>query len=262
DRRVDFDLDLEWSGDEHSEENWQVVIGLHEEIGPWKAGRSWYDLPSNWKSWKLSIEFPFGHAPVLWWPNDHGAPFLYNANIRVNDCEGSGKEVIELTKRIGLRTVELDTSPDSIGSKFVVKINGKPIFWKGFNWIPDDCFLNRACKRDRVRERVGQATDAGGNMLRVWGGGIFETDQFYDICDELGVLVWQDFPFACAMYPEEEPFRSEVEAEARYNVARLAHHPSLAIWNGCNENIWAYRDWGWKDAVKDKTWGKGFYFDL
>jgi beta-mannosidase len=101
-------------------------------------------------------------------------------------------------------------------------------------------------------------------MLRVWGGGIFETDDFYDICDEMGVLVWQDFLFACAMYPEEEPFKSEVEAEARYNVARLAHHPSLAIWNGCNENIWAYRDWGWKDSeeVKGRTWGLGYYLDL
>jgi beta-mannosidase len=106
-------------------------------------------------------------------------------------------------------------------------------------------------------------------MLRVWGGGIYETDDFYDICDELGVLVWQDFLFACAMYPEEEPFWSEVEAEARYNVARLAHHPSLALWNGCNENIWAYRDWGWgtHEDMKlpnggKRTWGKGYYFDL
>jgi beta-mannosidase len=105
-------------------------------------------------------------------------------------------------------------------------------------------------------------------MLRVWGGGIYETDEFYDICDEMGVLVWQDFLFACAMYPEEEPFYSEVEAEARYNVARLAHHPSLTIWNGCNENIWAYRDWGWKDQLnepatgKQQTWGLNYYLDL
>jgi hypothetical protein len=99
-------------------------------------------------------------------------------------------------------------------------------------------------------------------MLRVWGGGIYETDEFYGICDEMGVLVWQDFLFACAMYPEEEPFRSEVEAEARYNIARLAHHPSLALWNGCNENIWAYRDWGWKDQLNGRTWGLNYYLDL
>jgi beta-mannosidase len=166
--------------------------------------------------------------------------------------------------RVGLRTVELDTSPDSIGSKFVVTVNGKPIFCKGFNWIPDDCFLDRANDPKRLRERIQQAVDAGANMLRVWGGGIYETDDFYNICDELGVMVWQDFPFACAMYPEEEPFKGEVEAEARENVARLSSHPSLVLWNGCNENIWAYRDWGWKDHadVKGKTWGLGYYLDL
>src|SRR5581483_10328604 len=133
-----------------------------------------------------------------------------------------------------------------------------------FNWIPDDCFLDRACDPARVRKRIQQAVDAGANMLRVWGGGIYETDCFYEICDELGVMVWQDFPFACAMYPEEEPFWSEVEAEARENVARLSTHPSLVLWNGCNENIWGYRDWGWKDHpdVIGKTWGNGYYMNL
>jgi beta-mannosidase len=205
----------------------------------------------------------FLHIPIdepqLWWPRGHGDQPLYRLSMTIS---GGDAVLDEQNVRIGLRTVELDTSPDDIGRKFVIKVNGKPIFCKGFNWIPDDCFLDRACEPGRVRQRIQQAVDAGGNMLRVWGGGIYETDDFYSICDELGVLVWQDFLFACAMYPEEEPFRTEVEAEARYNVARLAHHPSLALWNGCNENIWAYRDWGWKDAVKDKTWGKGFYFDL
>ncbi|MEA2709591.1 MAG: beta-mannosidase [Phycisphaerales bacterium] len=197
--------------------------------------------------------------PLLWWPLGHGQQNLYQFNVEIGDDR--------IEARIGLRTVELDTSPDDIGSKFVLKVNNKSIFCKGFNWIPDDCFLDRAMEPARVRQRIQQAVDAGANMLRVWGGGIFETDEFYDICDEMGVLVWQDFLFACAMYPEEEPFRSEVEAEARYNVARLAHHPSLAIWNGCNENIWAYRDWGWKDQLKDaaggqRTWGLNYYLDL
>ena len=201
--------------------------------------------------------------PKIWWPSRHGSQPLYDLEIRLRRGK-KGDPVDTWSGRIGLRTIELDTTPDEIGSKFILKINGKPIFAKGFNWIPDDCFLDRACEPARVRERIQQAVDAGGNMLRVWGGGIFETDDFYNICDEMGVLVWQDFLFACAMYAEEEPYASEVEAEARYNVARLAHHPSLAIWNGCNENIWAYRDWGWKDHadVKGKTWGTGFYFDL
>jgi beta-mannosidase len=227
-------------------------LGTQELVGPDGerfSGEGSFDLSERDVDWFYEIP-----QPHLWWPSGHGNQPLYQLNVEIAGEMHSFK--------IGLRTVELDTSPDDIGRKFILKVNGKPIFCKGFNWIPDDCFLDRACEPARVRQRIQQAVDAGGNMLRVWGGGIYETDDFYNICDEMGVLVWQDFLFACAMYPEEEPFRSEVEAEARYNVARLAHHPSLALWNGCNENIWAYRDWGWKDAVKDKTWGKGFYFDL
>jgi beta-mannosidase len=192
----------------------------------------------------------------IWWPRGYGEQSLYLLKVATDAdyCE----------RRIGLRTVELDTSPDDIGAKFVLKVNGKPIFCKGFNWIPDDCFLDRANDPARLRKRIQQAVDAGANMLRVWGGGIYETDCFYDICDELGVMVWQDFLFACAMYPEEEPFWSEVEAEARENVARLSTHPSLVLWNGCNENVWGYRDWGWKDHpdVIGKTWGNGYYMKL
>jgi beta-mannosidase len=228
------------------------------------------DAEDSVSSRSLFLEAGIDH-PRLWWPRGHGEQPLYRIDVRLkSEFEGRGFQVVDQHSiRFGLRTVELDTSPDEIGAKFVLKVNGKPIFCKGFNWIPDDCFLDRACQPTRVRQRIQQAVDAGANMLRVWGGGIFETDDFYDICDEMGVLVWQDFLFACAMYPEEEPFKSEVEAEARYNVARLAHHPSLAIWNGCNENIWAYRDWGWKDsdevkgpAGSSRAWGLGYYLDL
>jgi beta-mannosidase len=100
------------------------------------------------------------------------------------------------------------------------------------------------------------------NMLRVWGGGIFETEDFFDVCDERGMLVWQDFLFACAAYPEEEPIRSEVEAEVRENVARLTPHASLALWNGGNENLWGYADWGWPEQLADRTWGLGYYTEL
>ncbi len=231
---------------------WGLTASLLDPTGN-PVGSAQFDEDDT--ATKRSVTFAID-KPIEWWPVGHGAQPLYALTLQ------SGKQIVE--RRIGLRTIELDTSPDDIGRKFVVKVNGKPIFCKGFNWIPDDCFLDRACEPDRVRQRIGQAVDAGANMLRVWGGGIFETDEFYNICDEMGVLVWQDFLFACAMYPEEEPFWSEIEAEARYNVARLAHHPSLAIWNGCNENIWAYRDWGWKDHEdqKGRTWGKNYYFDL
>jgi beta-mannosidase len=113
-----------------------------------------------------------------------------------------------------------------------------------------------------VRERIGQAVEANLNLLRVWGGGTYESGEFYRACDELGVLVWQDFLFACAAYPEEERLAREVEAEARDNVARLMAHPSLVLWNGNNENIWGYVDWDWQPGLGDRPWGLGYYLDL
>ncbi|MEX0775868.1 MAG: glycoside hydrolase family 2 TIM barrel-domain containing protein [Phycisphaeraceae bacterium] len=205
--------------------------------------------------------------PELWWPRGHGEQPLYSLNLILVDEDR--QELDHWFGRIGLRTVELDRTLDDpadprIGSAFALKINGRPIFCKGANWIPDDCFLDRACEPHRVRQRIEQAAAAHMNMLRVWGGGIYETDAFYEACDELGIMVWQDFLFACASYVEEEPFRSAVEAEARYNVARLSRHPSLVLWNGCNENLWGYRDWGWQKSglLKGRTWGPGYYFDL
>ena len=106
-----------------------------------------------------------------------------------------------------------------------------------------------------TRERLTQARDANVNLIRVWGGGIYESEDFYDLCDELGLLVWQDFLFACAAYSEEEPLRSEVVAEAREAVTRLSPHPSLALWNGGNENVWGYHDWGWQEELDGRSWG-------
>ena len=100
------------------------------------------------------------------------------------------------------------------------------------------------------------------NLLRVWGGGIYESDDFYDLCDELGLLVWQDFLFACAAYAEEPPLAAEVTAEATEAITRLGSHASLAIWNGNNENLWGHEDWGWEDELGDLTWGRGYYLDV
>ncbi|HEX3358108.1 MAG TPA: glycoside hydrolase family 2 TIM barrel-domain containing protein, partial [Tepidisphaeraceae bacterium] len=206
-----------------------------------------------------SLTFEFHNAP-LWRPVGYGKQPIQLLQLFVNDHLGDRHDDREL--KLGLRTTELATAPDAIGREFVVKVNDKPIFCKGFNWIPDDCFPTRACDPQRVRARIEQALATGANMLRVWGGGIYETDDFYNICDELGILVWQDFPFACATYPEEEPYWSEVEAEVKENVARLSHHPSLVLWNGNNENLMAYRDWGWKPQVAGRTWGTNYYFNL
>jgi len=199
----------------------------------------------------------------LWWPAGYGEHPLYDLDVSL-DRAGSAGQTPALdgyARRVGFRTITVDTTPDEIGTPFTVVVNGRPIFVKGANWIPDDHFLTRIT-RDRLERRLDQAVGAHLNMLRVWGGGIFETEDFYDVCDERGMLVWQDFLFACAAYPEEEPIRGEVEAEARENVARLMPHASLALWNGGNENLWGFADWGWQEQLAGRTWGLGYYTEL
>ena len=197
--------------------------------------------------------------PQLWWPHGYGEQPLYALDVRLEDAEAAPLD--EWSSALGLRDLVLDTGRDELGAAFTFGVNGQPVFAKGANWIPDDCFPHRV-DRARYERRVDQARRAGMNMLRVWGGGFYESDDFYAACDEAGVMVWQDFLFACAAYGEEEPQRSEVEAEARENVARLVPHPSLVLWNGCNENIWG-REIGWFDALEPgQTWGEGFYLDL
>lgn len=193
-------------------------------------------------------------GPVdLWWPRGYGDQPLYDVTVSVGEAAWAS--------RVGFRTVVLDTAPDEHGSPFHLTVNGRVIGIRGANWIPDDAFVTRVT-RDRYRARIADATDANMNLLRVWGGGLYESDDFYDACDEAGVLVWQDFLFACAAYAEEDPLRSEVEAEARQAITRLSTHPSLALWNGCNENIWGYLEWDWRRQLGDKSWGEGYYFDL
>ena len=206
----------------------------------------------------LELQVP---APELWWPRGHGAQPLYTLELALR-LDSSAEPLDTWTRPIGLRSVALDTSPDDAGSAFRLFVNGRPIFVLGANWIPDDVFLDRITE-PRLRTRLEQAVAANLNLLRVWGGGIYESEAFYSLCDELGVMVWQDFGFACAMYPEEAPFDALVEAEARQQVTRLCTHPSLVLYSGCNENFWGYEDWGsWKKDVGARTWGAGFYLGL
>ncbi len=194
----------------------------------------------------------------LWWPVGYGDQALYPVVITLGDDDRPRQQ---WRGRIGFRTVEVSTAPDRAGSEFVILVNGVRVFVKGANWIPDDALITRVT-RESCRNSIMDARDAGMNLLRVWGGGFYESDDFYDLCDELGLLVWQDFLFACAAYAEEEPLASEVEAEAREAITRLSRHASLALWNGNNENIWAWVDWGWRSELGDKTWGDGYYSDL
>ena len=169
--------------------------------------------------------------PKLWWPTGYGEQPLYDLTVKV------GKEVRH--QRIGLRTLEVNTKADKVGRPLEFIVNGVPIFCKGANWIPADALPQRQT-REVINDLLTSAVKANMNMIRVWGGGRYETDFFYDFCDEKGLLVWQDFMFACSMYPATDAFLEQVRNEAVYQVKRLRHHPSLAIWCGDNENLAAF----------------------
>lgn len=172
--------------------------------------------------------------PQLWWPNNLGAQPLYRVVVELVNDHGAVLDVI--SRRIGLRTLRLDRHPDEWGESFQFVVNGVPFFAKGANWIPADAIQSRMTP-DRYRELLEDTTVANMNMLRVWGGGIYEDSSFYDLCDELGICVWQDFMFGHGHhYPvESETFRENVGIEARQQVKRLRHHPCIALWCGNNE---------------------------
>ena len=184
--------------------------------------------------------------PKLWWTNGLGKANLYPFEISLVDDKGpvSSKKI-----NIGLRTLELIQEKDQIGSRFYFKLNGVPIFMKGANYIPDDSFMPRVT--DSIyKARIKDAADAHMNMLRVWGGGVYASDVFYEACDANGILVWQDFMFACAMYPGDDDFLKNVKHEVIDNVNRLQNHPSLAIWCGNNESDEGWKNWGWQKEFK------------
>jgi beta-mannosidase len=186
-------------------------------------------------------------APQLWWPNGHGDQPLYDLNVAAS----TGSETHRWSERIGFREVELVREADDIGNgeSFGFAVNGEPVFAKGANWIPTDALHARAA--ENREDLLEGAAAANMNTIRVWGGGYYEHDAFYDRCDELGLLVWQDFMFACGLYPADEAFLDSVRAEARYQVRRLNSHPALALWCGNNENEEAVVNWfGDEDGIE------------
>jgi beta-mannosidase len=195
--------------------------------------------------------------PQLWWPAELGPQSLYELTVTLSADE----PLDSWTRRIGFRSLVLSTTPDDAGIPFVFRVNGVDVPVRGANWIPDDCFPHRV-DRERLDRRVAQARGANVNLLRVWGGGVYESDDFYAACDEAGVLVWQDFPFACAPYREDEPLFTEVEREARDNVERLMSHPSLVLWNGNNENWLGHTDWDWDERLDGRPWGDTYYLSV
>lgn len=205
-----------------------------------------------------TLEIPFIiENPKLWWPNGLGEQYLYEISVRISQ----GQNVDEKTQKVGLRTIELIREPDNFGTSFYFKINGIPVFMKGANYIPQDPFLTRPTL-EGYNFLLESAKDAHMNMIRVWGGGIYESDEFYELCDQYGLLVWQDFMFACAVYPGDPEFLNNVKQEAIDNVKRLRNHTSIALWCGNNESLSAWENWGWKEqvakeqsqAVADSIW--------
>lgn len=226
----------------------KAELNVHAEIITEKGGK--YIISINNKSFdcqlkkgKNIIQIPYAiNNPKLWQPNGLGKQELYSIRISLqkNSIPLADKEV-----RIGLKTVELVQEKDTKGKSFYFKVNGNPVYIKGTNWIPGDSFSPRMTK-EKYQYLIKQAKEANMNMIRVWGGGIYEDDEFYKACDENGILVWQDFMFAGSFYPSDEDFLNNVKEEVKDQINRLQNHPSIALWCGNNEVDEAIVNWGYQ----------------
>ena len=221
------------------------------------SGETWESsLQGNKSQHTLTID-----EPMLWQPNgyveDRVEQPLYKVDIVLSVA---GNIVDEQSKNIGLRTITLNTQQDEYGSNFQFVVNGIPTFCKGANWIPADSFINRVT-REVLEEYISIAVESGFNMIRVWGGGYYESDYFYDLCDKYGILVWQDFAYACQPYPFfDEEFLNNTLREVEYNVKRLRHHASLALWCGNNEIEVMSTAWLYK--TKYVQWTEKYFYDI
>ncbi len=203
------------------------------------GGKTWEQtVPVDGGTGTVQVEVP---QPELWWPKGYGEQPLYSVAISLL----SGEYALDARSyKIGFRTIELRRDPDQWGETFIFWVNGVPVFAKGADWIPADSFPTRISDQ-YLEGLIRDSAAAHMNMLRVWGGGFYEEEEFYDLCDRYGILVWQDFVFACNKYPEDEDFFQNVKVEAVENVRRLRHRASLALWCGNNEMEQGWVDWGW-----------------
>ncbi len=189
--------------------------------------------------------------PRLWEPNGQGEPYLYEASAEI---EGQ-----KITKRIGLRTIELVREPDAHGESFKFRVNGKDLWARGANWIPNDSFPSKVTATD-YREQIELCQKLNFNMIRVWGGGLYESDDFYNACDACGILVWQDFPYGCSYYPDDEAAQDEAKIEAEHHVKRVQDRASLALWCGNNENLMMWdQKWGNPEKAPPRYYGDSIF---
>ncbi len=189
------------------------------------------------------VEIPYQiNNPKKWWPNGLGAPNLYTFSVQIHQKK---KLLDEKKLQIGLRTIELVQEKDSIGKSFYFKVNGRKVFMKGANYIPPESFMPKMTYK-KYENLIETAVKSNMNMLRVWGGGVYENDIFYTLCDQKGILVWQDFMFACALFPGDNTFVSNVKEEVKDQVIRLQNHPCIALWCGNNEVDEGWKNWGWQ----------------
>ena len=219
-----------------TEKEYQLSVYLNNSAKPASQKILFLKKGKNTEDLSLSIS-----NPELWWPNGMGKPNLYAAKVVLADETGVIDEKIT---NIGVRTIEVVRDRDSIGRSFYFKVNGIPLFIKGSNYVPADALVTRITT-EQYKPTIAAARESNLNLLRVWGGAIYEDDIFYDLCAENGILVWQDFMYACSMYPGEPEFLKNIEAETIENVKRLRNNPALAIWCGNNELISGWKEWDW-----------------
>lgn len=244
---VELDADKDMDG---------VLVTITDEATGRVLGERQADLKRGTN--RVTVDFVL-HKPKLWWSNGLGEPFLYRFRT---DIIAGGDLLDSKTERVGIRSLKVVHQPDKDGHTFYIELNGRPVFAKGANYIPSDNFLPRVTP-ENYKRTILDAAGVNMNMLRVWGGGIYENDVFYDLCDEYGIMIWQDFMFACSMYPAEGALLDNIRQEAVDNVKRLRNHACIALWCGNNECQDAWLGWGWKREIErqnkeyaDKIWAQ------
>ncbi len=234
----DVRIDYAYTEQKHAKD--KCVVRVFAECEAVRAGE--YEMTASIGAARVSRKVKLGTganrpfldvtvpSPKLWWPNGHGEPFLYEMTVSIGGHS--------ISRRIGLRTLKLINRADRAGLSMTFRVNGVDVFCKGANWIPMDALPQRET-RERLTHLLDSARRAHMNMLRVWGGGRYESDDFYSLCDQRGIMVWQDMMFSCAMYPSTPRFLENVEREIRHQVKRLRDHPCIALWCGNNEDVGA-----------------------